>query len=274
MQVLERMRGEPGASVGLSIERGGAEPFDVTLTRALIKLEPLWVSVEGSTGYIRIVSFEKDIHDRLGPAYDTLHDRLGERLNGLVLDLRNNPGGWQDQAVAVADDFLNDGVILTSHARWRDGVERFRANDGDITNSVPMVILINEGTASAAEIVASALQDNGRAVVMGRRSHGKGTMQSIYPMPYKTAIRLTTHRHYAPSGRSFDANGVVPDVAIIRERPDRATGTYDDTQVLSPAAVSEDRCPPGGAHVDRVLGCAIALVEAGSLEDFLAQFGR
>jgi carboxyl-terminal processing protease len=214
---VNQMRGPPNTQVKLSIRRGNAPPFDVTLTRAVIHLTSVKGQLmRGNIAYLRVSSFSGQTGDELRKAYANLKKQAGaNKLTGVVLDLRNNPGGLLDASVSVAGAFLNQGEVVSTRGRKPDDIERFSASDHDITGGLPMVVLINGGTASAAEIVSGALQDHHRAVILGTRSFGKGSVQTIIPLPSNGgAIRLTTARYYTPSGRSIQAEGIVPDIVV------------------------------------------------------------
>ncbi len=209
---LAKLRGAIGDPVTLTLRRGGEEaPFDVTLTRALIDIPSVnhrWL-VPG-LAYLRVVQFQTHTGDDLKEALATLRDAAP--LNGVVLDLRNNPGGVLQSGVAVADAFLDSGLIVETRGRGAGANERYEAQAGDLTGGAPLVVLINEGTASASEIVAGALQDHGRALLLGRRSFGKGSVQTLMPLSESRALKITTARYYTPSGRSIQAQGIVPDL--------------------------------------------------------------
>jgi carboxyl-terminal processing protease len=212
---VDQMRGPPDTQVKLTIRRGNAPPFDVTLTRAVIHLASVKGELmRGDIAYLRVSSFSGQTGDELRKAYSGLKHQTG-KLTGVVLDLRNNPGGLLDAAVSVSAAFLDKGEIVSTRGRNPDDIERFNAHAKDITGGLPMVILINGGTASAAEIVSGALQDHHRGVVLGTQSFGKGSVQTIIPLPSNGgAIRLTTARYYTPSGRSIQAQGIHPDIVV------------------------------------------------------------
>src|SRR6516162_4138687 len=205
-EAVEKMRGLVGSDIRLTIRREGKEPFDVKLTRATIKIQSIRSHLEGDTiGYIRITTFNEQTDVGLNNAMKNLKQQAGNKLSGVILDLRNNPGGLLDQAVAVSDAFLDKGEIVSTRGRRSEDAQRYNARPGDIANGLPMVVLINGGSASASEIVAGALQDHHRAILMGTRSFGKGSVQTIIPLPGHGAMRLTTARYYTPSGRSIQA---------------------------------------------------------------------
>jgi carboxyl-terminal processing protease len=215
-QAVEKMRGPVDSQITLTIDRKGQKPFDVTLTRATIKIRPVHEKLEaGNIGYIRITSFNEQTDSGLDNAMKKLRRESGNKLKGLILDLRNNPGGLLDQAVAVANAFLDRGEIVSLRGRQPEDAQRYDARPGaDISGGLPMVVLINGGSASASEIVAGALKDQHRAVLLGTRSFGKGSVQTIIPLPENGAMRLTTARYYTPSGRSIQAEGIEPDIVV------------------------------------------------------------
>ncbi len=174
--------------------------------------------VEGNVGYVRVTAFNEQTETALEDAVRRLEEELGATMKGLVLDLRNNPGGLLEQAVAVSDAFLDRGEIVSTRGRRADAIQRFNARSGDLIRGLPMVVLINGGSASASEIVAGALQDHRRAIVMGTDSFGKGSVQTIMPLPGHGAIRLTTARYYTPSGTSIQATGITPDIEVKQAR--------------------------------------------------------
>ncbi|WP_419797835.1 MAG: S41 family peptidase [Terasakiella sp.] len=213
-QAVDKMRGPVGADMTMTIRRDGEKPFDVTVTRAVIKVPSVRHRLEGDVGYIRITSFTEQTELGLKKAVDAFNEEKGDRLKGLVLDLRNNPGGLLDQAISVSDAFLNQGEIVSTRSRRVEDIQRFNARPGDIADGLPIVVLINGGSASASEIVAGALQDHARALILGTRSFGKGSVQTIIPMGTNGAMRLTTARYYTPSGRSIQAVGIEPDIKV------------------------------------------------------------
>jgi len=216
---VDKMRGPPSSRITLTIKRQGVEkPLDVALTREVIKIQVVKSHLEGDVGYIRISSFNEQTDSGLRRAYDRLKAESNGRMRALIIDLRNNPGGLLDQAVAVADDFISDGEIVSTRARHPDDSQRWDAKGGDMTDGMPMVVMINGGSASASEIVAGALQDHRRAVLLGTRSFGKGSVQTVIPLPGHGAIRLTTARYYTPSGRSIQGLGIAPDVPVQESR--------------------------------------------------------
>ena len=216
---VSQMRGPAGTSINLTIFRPGSEePIETTVTRGVIELEPVtWELEDGNIGHIMVNEFSRDVGSDVFGAWEDLQKNATGRLNGLVLDLRSNPGGSLDEAVALSDLFLSDGRIVSQRGRARgenisyDAETVFR---GDIAEGLPIVVLIDAGSASASEIVAGALQDHRRAVVMGERSFGKGSVQSLLPLGRDAALKLTTARYYTPSGHSVQEGGIKPDIAV------------------------------------------------------------
>src|SRR3954454_6832600 len=214
-EAVEKMRGPINSDITLTIRREGREAFDVKLTRANIKIQSVRSHIEGNNiAYIRITSFNEQTDVGLNNAMKNLKQQANNKLIGLVLDLRNNPGGLLDQAVAVSDAFLDKGEIVSTRGRRSDDAQRYNARPGDIASGLPVAVLINGGSASASEIVAGALQDHHRAVLIGTKSFGKGSVQTIIPLGGHGAMRLTTARYYTPSGRSIQAKGIDPDVVV------------------------------------------------------------
>jgi carboxyl-terminal processing protease len=278
-RAVHRMRGRPGTDIRLTVSRAGVRPFQVTITRAVIRIKAVRWRVEGDIGYLRVAAFNERVKKGVTAAMKGIEARLGPRLRGIVLDLRNNPGGLLDQSVALADGFLDSGIVVAVRGRGPRNERVYRAVTGDLAHDLPIVVLVNGGSASASEIVAVALQDNGRATVMGSRSFGKGTVQTITPLPLEGALRLTTALYYSPSGRAIQAQGVSPDIVIIpedkgkRQRESDLAGSLPARSTAAErtrASVSESRCPAAGEKKDRELGCALAMLRAGSPEKFLA----
>ncbi len=220
MESVEKMRGKPGTSIRLTIVREGRKPFDVTLKRAVIKsLSVKSQLLEDGYGFIRISQFQVNTGSEVEKALARLKkENKGQALNGLVLDLRNNPGGVLQAAVEVTDHFLSSGLIVYTKGRLANAELRFSANAENASGGVPLVILINGGSASASEIVAGALQDHKRGVVMGTDSFGKGSVQTVLPLNNDRALKLTTALYYTPKGRSIQAQGIVPDIVVDRAK--------------------------------------------------------
>ena len=216
---VKKMRGKVGTQVTLTISRKDAEPFDVTITRDIIKVKPVKFEVKGDIAYIRIVSFSEKTAKMTRETIEKLTKEIGpDKIRGILLDLRNNPGGLLDQAVDVCDLFLDGGEIVSTRSRKPEDTMRYSATKGDMTNGLPIVVLINEGTASAAEIVSGALQDHHRALIVGLKSFGKGSVQTVRSIPGFGGIRLTIARYYTPSGLSIQAKGITPDITIPRAK--------------------------------------------------------
>jgi carboxyl-terminal processing protease len=218
---VDRMRGPVGSPIVLTIARKGVpKPITVKVVRDVIRVNPVQYSVEGDVGWIKVKSFENEhTTEYLEQAVADIRKVLGSKVAGYVLDLRNNPGGLLDQAIALSDAFLDRGVIVVTRGRNPADIDRAEAQPGDITDGKPLVVLINGGSASASEVVAGALQDHQRAQLVGTRSFGKGSVQTMIPLPNKGAIRLTTARYYTPSGRSIQATGIEPDYVVEPELP-------------------------------------------------------
>jgi len=219
-QAVEKMRGPVNTPISLTIVRKGVEePFDVKVVRDIIRINAIKFREEGDVGYVKVTTFNEQTHTNLVKAVSKLNKSLGKDLKGYIIDLRNNPGGLLDQAIAVSDDFLERGSVVLTKGRNNEETQRAQARTGDIANGKKVVVLINGGSASASEIVAGALQDHKRATVIGTRSFGKGSVQTIIPLGANGAIRLTTARYYTPSNRSIQAKGIDPDIIIEQELP-------------------------------------------------------
>ncbi len=223
-EAVERMRGRVGSELKLTIRREGREAFDVAITRANIRIQSVRWRVERDVGYVRITQFTEQTTAGLEAALTKIRAEQGAKLKGIVLDLRNNPGGLLQQAVTVSDTFLDKGEIVSTRSRDPEDAQRFNAKTGDLAANLPVVVLINSGSASASEIVAGALQDHRRAVIMGTRSFGKGSVQTIIPLSGHGAIRLTTARYYTPSGRSIQAKGIEPDIEVAQAKLETVDG--------------------------------------------------
>jgi carboxyl-terminal processing protease len=223
-EAVERLRGEVGSKVTVKIQRAKLEPFDVTLMRDFIKIRSVRSEIFDGIGYVRITTFSEQTTPGLMDAVDDFFREEGDALKGIVLDLRNNPGGLLTEAISVSDAFLEEGEIVSTRGRNADEGSHVYARPGDIARGLPMVILINSGSASASEIVAGALKDHKRAVILGTRSFGKGSVQSVIPISTSSAIRLTTARYYTPSGVSIQARGIVPDIEVELARIEAVEG--------------------------------------------------
>ena len=229
-EAVEKMRGPVNSPITLTIVRKGVEdPFDVKVTRDVIHINPVKYNAEGDdVGYIRVTTFNEQTTANLQKAIDDLKKQLGPKLKGYVIDLRNNPGGLLDQAISVSDAFLDQGAIVLTRGRNLEETQRSNARPGDMTDGKQLIVLINGGSASASEIVAGALQDHHRATILGTRSFGKGSVQTIIPLGSNGALRLTTARYYTPSGRSIQAKGIEPEVVVEEELPEDLKKKADD----------------------------------------------
>jgi len=229
-QAVDRMRGPVNSSVNLRISRKGTDSFEVSLKREIIKISSVKSRIENDVGYIRITQFTEKTSDGLKNAVDQAIKTIpADKLKGYIVDLRNDPGGLLDQAIAVSDAFLERGEIVSTRGRNPDDAQRYVARSGDLTGGKPVIVLINGGSASASEIVAGALQDHKRATIIGTRSFGKGSVQTIIPLGPSGALRLTTARYYTPSGRSIQAKGIDPDIQVLQDVPDEIKGK-DETK--------------------------------------------
>jgi carboxyl-terminal processing protease len=230
-QAVDKMRGPVNSTVKLTIQRKERkEPLEVSLTRETIRIRPVRARTEGDIGYLRVTQFNEQTYEALKAAIEKISSEVGQdKLKGFVIDLRNNPGGLLDQAILVSDAFLERGEIVSTRGRNAEETQRFSAKAGDLTKGKQLVVLINGGSASASEIVAGALQDHKRATVLGTRSFGKGSVQTIIPLGGNGAVRLTTARYYTPSGRSIQAKGIDPDQEVLQEVPDELKGK-DETK--------------------------------------------
>jgi carboxyl-terminal processing protease len=213
-EAVDLMRGKIGSEITVTIKRGEIAPFDITLKRDVIKMRSVRSDSYGHVGYIRITNFTEQTTPGLLKAMTDLREEHGKKLIGVVLDLRNNPGGLLSEAISVTDAFLDQGEIVSTRGRNESSASRYFAREGDISNGMPIVVLINSGSASASEIVAGALKDHERALIMGTRSFGKGSVQSIVPIGRDAAMRITTARYYTPSGVSIQGTGITPDIIV------------------------------------------------------------
>src|SRR6201982_3389898 len=230
-QAVEKMRGPVNTKIKLTIMRKGQDkPVELSLTRDVIRVRSVRSQVEGDdVGYIRLTQFNEQTTDGLKKAISDISAKVSkDKLKGYVLDLRNNPGGLLDQAISVSDAFLQKGEIVSTRGRNAEETQRFNARAGDLTDGKPLIVLVNDGSASASEIVAGALQDHKRATVVGTRSFGKGSVQTIIPLGSGNgALRLTTARYYTPSGKSIQAKGIVPDIEVLQDVPDELKSRTD-----------------------------------------------
>ena len=217
-EAVDMMRGKPGTDLLITILREGEDkPINITLTRAIIKVKSVkHKTLEPGYGYVRISTFQQRTSEGLNKAIEQLKKDNNDTLKGLVLDLRNNPGGLLNAAVDVSDAFITKGMIVYTDGRIPDSKQEFNANPRDLLEGAPLVVLVNGGSASASEIVAGALQDHHRAVILGTKTFGKGSVQTVMPLTDKTAVKMTTARYFTPSGRSIQAEGIVPDIIVER----------------------------------------------------------
>lgn len=228
-EAVEKMRGEVGTAIKLTILRKGADkPIELTVKRDIIAVKAVKYRVEGDVGYLRVISFTEKTYDDLKAGIEKIKaDIPADKLKGFVLDLRLNPGGLLDQAINVSDAFLDRGEVVSTRGRNEDETRRFNATPGDLADGKPVVVLINGGSASASEIVAGALQDLHRATVLGTRSFGKGSVQTIIPLGEAGALRLTTALYYTPSGKSIQGTGITPDIKVDQPLPEELQGKIE-----------------------------------------------
>ncbi|MBA3678287.1 MAG: S41 family peptidase [Sphingosinicella sp.] len=214
-EAVDQMRGKPGSTIKVTIVRPGRDkPFDVQLTRAIIEVPAVKWEVKDRVGIINVNSFSRSTTEATLAAISSIEKSLGGQPLGYILDLRSNPGGLLDQAIGLSDVFLERGEVVSQRGRKKSDIERFYAKPGDAADGLPVIVLVDAGSASAAEIVAAALQEHHRAIVMGERTFGKGSVQTLLPLSQQTALRLTTARYYTPSGRSVQEGGITPDIAV------------------------------------------------------------
>lgn len=248
-EAVDKMRGPVDSSVKIGVRRGpSGEPFEVTLKRAVVKVQSVRSRIEGDIGYIRVTSFNEQTQNGLEKAVQSFEKDAPGKLKGYILDLRNNPGGLLDQAVSVSDSFLERGEIVSTRGNKKDDAVRFNAKPkpSDIIKGAPLVVLINNGSASASEIVSGALQDHKRAIVMGTQSFGKGSVQTIIPLPGHGAMRLTTARYYTPSGRSIQQLGITPDIVVpVAKVEEVQAGPRRREADLKGALVNDQKSKPG-----------------------------
>lgn len=280
-EAVEKMRGPANTSVTLTIVREGTKkPFDVTLTRAIVRIESVKYRREGDVGYIRISTFNEQTEGGLENAIESLRKEIGSNLRGYVLDLRNNPGGLLDQAIAVSDAFLEQGEIVSTRGRLAGDIQRYNSRDGDQSDGKPMVVLVNGGSASASEIVAGALQDHHRAQIVGTLSFGKGSVQTVIPLDRgQGALRLTTAKYYTPAGRSIQSIGIQPDIEVaqkaigeegaeeeVRRRSEAdLPGHLENEAKLEVGEHVVIRPKPGSKHEDFQLEYAMSLLRGSTI---------
>ena len=211
---VSQLRGPVGSKVIITVVRDKKDPFEIEIIRDVIKIRSVRHNIIKNIGYVRLTTFSDTTTSGLEKSVDEIKKKLGKKFQGLILDLRNNPGGLLNQSISVTDSFLNQGEIVSTQGRKDDDTSRIFAKKGDIIDGKPMIVLINSGSASASEIVAGALKDHSRAIIVGTRSFGKGSVQSIIPLAGNGAMRLTTARYYTPSGISIQAKGIEPDIVV------------------------------------------------------------
>lgn len=246
-QAVERMRGPVGSDIRVTVRRGLAgEPFDVALTRDVIRIQSVRYRPEDNVGYIRITTFNEQTQVGVERAIASLEGEVGDDLIGYVVDLRNNPGGLLDQAISVSDSFLDKGEIVSTRSRRTEDGQRYNAKPGDLAGGKPIVVLINGGSASASEIVAGALQDHRRAIVLGTQSFGKGSVQTIVPLPGHGAMRLTTARYYTPAGRSIQQLGITPDIEVQPAKVEELAEAQRRREADLRGALTNDMARPAG----------------------------
>jgi carboxyl-terminal processing protease len=277
-EAVDSMRGAPGTAIRLTVFRPGRDkPFDVTLTRAIVNLPAVKWEVKDNVGVLNVNTFSRTTTQETLAAISNINKTLGHAPTGYILDLRSNPGGLLDQAVGLSDVFLERGEVVSQRGRRKTDIERYYAQPGDATGGAPVIVLVDAGSASAAEIVAAALQDQHRAIVMGERSFGKGSVQTLLPLSQKTAIRLTTARYYTPAGRSVQEGGITPDIEVpqlsdpdYRSRP-RLREADLRRHLVNEASVSDDIVKDDGKPDPRFASSAEDLKKKG-IKDFQLQY--
>jgi carboxyl-terminal processing protease len=269
-EAVDKMRGRPGTKIRLTIVRPGRDkPFDVTLEREIIKLKAVKWEIKDQVGIININSFSKTTGEGVRAALTAIDKATGGRPLGYVVDLRSNPGGLLDQAIEVSDAFLERGEIVSQRGRDAGDIERYYARAGDLAHGLPIIVLVDSGSASAAEIVAGALQDQRRALVMGETSFGKGSVQTLLQLTDDTALRLTTARYYTPSGRSVQEGGIKPDIPIPQltdaDRKDRPRLREADLRrhLINEAKINDDVLEDDAKDDPRFVATPEALEKAG-----------
>ncbi len=279
------LRGDPGDPVVITIVREQEpQPFDLSITRAVIKVRSVKWRREGDIGYIRVNRFTERVEPGIVDAMNALHKELGEELSGIVLDLRNNPGGLLDQSIILADAFLDDGRIVAIKSRGDSNERYHNASPGDMASGLPIVVLINGGSASASEIVAGALQDHGRAIVMGAKSFGKGSVQTITPLPVEGALRLTTALYYSPSGKVIQAAGIQPDIVLVKKESNQddimresdlplALNGSGVAMEMNGPVIDASKCLSDEDMDDPELACALGFLHSASTSAFISSLG-
>lgn len=273
-EAVDKMRGRPGTKIKLTIVRPGRDkPFDVTLTREIIRLKAVKWEIKDRVGIININSFSKTTGEGVRAALTAIDKAIGGRPLGYVIDLRSNPGGLLDQAIEVSDAFLERGEIVSQRGRESGDIERYFARAGDLAHGLPVIVLVDSGSASAAEIVAGALQDQRRGLVMGETTFGKGSVQTLLQLTDDTALRLTTARYYTPSGRSVQEGGIRPDIIVPQlsdaDRKDRPRLREADLRrhLINEAKINDDVLEDDGKDDPRFAATSAQLDKAG-VKDF------
>ncbi|MDC3286586.1 S41 family peptidase [Alphaproteobacteria bacterium] len=282
-EAVEKLRGPVGSEIRIMVQRAQDEPFEVSIIRDEIKIKSVRSRLYDTIGYVRITTFSEQTTPGLMNAVDDLYAETDGNLSGIVLDLRNNPGGLLNEAIRVSDAFLEEGEIVSTRGRDDSDIQHAYARAGDITRGLPIVILINSGSASASEIVAGALKDHRRAILMGTRSFGKGSVQTIVPLPGHGAMRLTTARYFTPSGVSIQARGIEPDIEVVLARIEKVEGgpvreedlrgALDKGKADSKTA-DDDAADGDPADIDYQLARALDLLHGLSVFDRLTGEGR
>ena len=266
-EAVDKMRGKVGSPIKISVRRASAkEPFDLTLTRETIKVKSVRFRLEGDVGYIRVTSFTEQSTSGVLDAIEKIKKEAGNKLKGYVLDLRNNPGGLLDQAISMSDAFLEKGEIVSVKARKAEDVQRWNAKAGDVTGGLPIVVLVNGGSASASEIVAGALQDHRRAIILGTRTFGKGSVQTIMQVTGGGAIRLTTALYFTPSGRSIQKEGIKPDIEVEQAKVETIQQRMSFREENLRRSITNPNDKPGDKGGDKDKRADAAKPEAGKTD--------
>ena len=282
-EAVEKLRGPVGSEIRIMVQRAQDEPFEVSIIRDEIKIKSVRSRLYDAIGYVRITTFSEQTTPGLMNAVDDLYAETDGNLSGIVLDLRNNPGGLLNEAIRVSDAFLEEGEIVSTRGRDDSDIQHAYARAGDITRGLPIVILINSGSASASEIVAGALKDHRRAILMGTRSFGKGSVQTIVPLPGHGAMRLTTARYFTPSGVSIQARGIEPDIEVVLARIEKVEGGPVREEDLRGALdkgkpdskiADDDAADDDPADIDYQLARALDMLRGLSIFDRLTGEGR
>jgi len=284
-EAVDRMRGKPGEAITVTVVREGEDPMDITMTREIIERKVVKYEVKDGVGYLRISQFNEKTYSSLKDAVKALEDEFGGKIPGVIIDLRGNPGGLLDQSIKVSSAFLDGGEVVSTRGRHEQDTERYNAKKGQLLKGVPVIVVIDGSSASASEIVAGALQDRHRAIILGMTSFGKGSVQSIIPLRggRDGALRLTTARYYTPAGRSIQGTGITPDIAVSyalededarkRLREADLPNAIENENSSSESDESIIQYPPEGYDVedDYQLQSAITILKDGSYKKLLAE---